>query len=230
MTATVAPSFRILRCERTIEPSLINKLKDVPTPNISDSLGKLSPAGAGLKPMHAGGKMIGRAVTARVPAGDNLLAYKAILDAAPGDVLVIDADGSVDRATIGEIMTTLAASRGLAGIVVYGAVRDVDILGSASFPVFACGYTHRGPYRNGPGELNVTVSIGGMLVSPGDLVVGDANGVICVPFEDVAHVAQVANEIKNREDSMVSDIESGRYDARWLEAALKERGYSGEVR
>ncbi len=223
---STTPGFRILPCDRVLPPGAADALRGVPTPNISDSLGKLAPAGTALKPLHRGGTMAGRAITARVPPGDNLMAYKAILEAGPGDVVVIDAGGLVEQATIGEIMTTWAATRGLAGMVVHGAVRDVDVLAAADFPVYAAGFTHRGPYKDGPGELNVTVSLGGMVVAPGDLVVGDANGVVVVPYDDIGRVVAAAQAIQQREDALVRQIQAGGYDSAWIDETLRNRGYA----
>lgn len=219
------PSYR-LHPPGPALPAVAHALADVPTPNISDSLGKLSPAGAALKPMHRGGRMIGRATTVRVPAGDNLLAYKGILAASPGDVLVIDAGGCIERATIGEMMSTWAAARGLAGIVVHGAVRDIEVLRAADFPVYACGFTHRGPAKNGSGELNAPVSLGGMLVSPGDLMVGDANGVVAVPHADIGHVVEAVARVQAREEQVLQQMRAGSYDGAWIDAALRTAGYA----
>jgi RraA family protein len=223
---TAAPGRRLYPVPCRPAREAIDGLCAIPTPNISDSLGKLSPGAGRLLPYHRGGKLAGPAFTVRVPPGDNLLVYKAIAAAEPGDVLVIDAGGLTEQATIGEIMTTWAAQRGLAGIVVWGAVRDVDILARNDFPVYACGQTHRGPYKDGPGEINIPISIGGMLVAPGDLLVGDASGVVAVPFDDIDFVLREAAAIQRREDRLVADIEAGNYDSAWIDELLRERGYA----
>ncbi|BCQ28148.1 RraA family protein (plasmid) [Caballeronia sp. NK8] len=204
----------------------LKQAEPLPTPNLSDAMGKIMPACVALKPMHRLTRpMIGRALTVRVPPGDNLFAYKAIASATRNDVIVIDAGGVLEQAIIGEIMTTLAASRGVAGIVVHGAIRDIDIVSVSEFPVFACGYTYRGPYRDGPGEINVPVALAGMPVAPGDLVVGDANGVVVVPHADVGQVLETARRIKEREIRIVEQIELGDYDLAWIDQALRERGH-----
>jgi RraA family protein len=198
----------------------------LPTPNLSDAMRKMMPACVALKPMHRlTGPMVGRALTVRVPPGDNLFAYKGIAAAGRNDVVVIDAGGVLEQAIIGEIMTTLAASREIAGIVVHGAVRDIDIISRCEFPVFACGYGYRGPYRDGPGEINVPIALGGMPVAPGDLVVGDANGVVIVPQADVDAVLCSARDIKEREVRLVEQIAAGNYDLKWIDQALRERQY-----
>lgn len=219
------PGFCIHPAPPAPASGILDAIRGIPTPNISDSLGKLLPAGTALKPLHRGGGMIGPAVTVRTPPGDNLMVYKAIASARPGDVLVVDAGGVLEQAIVGEIMTAWACKRGLAGIVIHGAVRDIDCIAESGFPVYACGYTHRGPYRDGPGELNVAVSLGGMVVQPGDLVVGDRNGVVAIPRQQLEYVARTARAIQQREEQVVAQIEAGAYDHTWIDEALIQRGY-----
>jgi RraA family protein len=227
MNSAYKPGYTLNAVGTRLTAETLRRAAAIPTPNLSDSMGKIQPACPMLKPMHAFQEpMIGRAVTVRTPPGDNLLVYKAIIDAEPGDVLVVDAGGVLEQAIVGEIMTTLAESRGLAGMVIYGAIRDIDIVSRASFPVYATGFTYRGPYRDGPGELNVPVALSAMVVNPGDLIVGDANGVIAVPFSNMHEVLAVAEKIKAREVEIVNQISAGRYDTSWIDAALRERGYS----
>ena len=126
--------------------------------------------------------MAGPALTVKTRPGDNLMLHKALDLAEPGDVIVVDAGGDLTNAIIGEIMSGYAASRGLGGIVINGAIRDAGALRRASFPVYAAGVTHRGPYKDGPGEINVPIAIDGMVIEPGDLIVGDEDGVLVRPL------------------------------------------------
>ncbi|AZG09962.1 RraA family protein [Pigmentiphaga sp. H8] len=219
------PGFRIHPSPPSPPAALCERFRGIPTPNISDSLGKTSPAGTALKPLHRGGAMIGPAVTVRLPPGDNLMVYKAIAAARPGDVLAVDAGGMLEQAIVGEIMTSWARQRGLAGIIIHGAVRDIDCIAESEFPVYACGYTHRGPYKDGPGELNIAISLDGMVVEPGDLLVGDRNGVIAIPRRQLEEVADAARAIQQREERLVAQIADGAYDSAWIDEALRERGY-----
>ena len=132
------------------------------TPHLSDSMERLYAGGAQLRPMHDGTKLCGPAFTVRTSPGDNLLVHKAIDTAEPGDVIVVDAGGVNDNAIIGELMSARAEQRGVGGMVIWGAIRDSKELSQGSFPVYASGVTHRGPYKNGPGEINVTHRHGGM--------------------------------------------------------------------
>lgn len=145
---------------------------------ISDNLER-EPGAVGLRPFHqCKAPMVGRALTVRTRAGDNLFIHRALGLIKPGDVVVVDGGGDISRALVGEIMMSIARSRGAAGLVLDGAIRDVDAISSSDFPVFAKTAVHRGPYKNGPGEINVPVCIGGMVVNPGDIIVGDCDGVV----------------------------------------------------
>jgi RraA family protein len=189
-------------------------------------MSRLQGAAAAIRPMHGGGKFAGPALTVRVPPGDNLMVHKAIDLAEPGDVLVIDAGGAVEQAIIGEIMASWAAKRGVAGFVIDGAIRDVGAISAASFPVYARGVTHRGPYKNGPGEINVPVSIGGMVVQPADIIVGDEDGVLAVPQADAEAVLAAARAQRQKEDATLKAIAAGTVDRKWVDETLRARGCS----
>src|SRR5918993_2477213 len=186
--------FRILTRARKVDQRVVEQFHKLPVANVSDSMYRLTAGGARLRPMHAGGVMAGPAFTVRTRPGDNLMVHKALDIAEPGDVIVVDAGGDLTNAIIGEIMSTHAKQRGLAGIVINGAIRDADSLRASDFPVFAAGVTHRGPYKDGPGEINVPVAIDGMVIAPGDLVIGDGDGILCIAFDEVDAVYQLASE------------------------------------
>src|SRR5260370_23739552 len=122
-----------------------------------------------MRPMHGKGAVADPAVTVRTRLVDNLLVHKALDLAEPGDLIVVDAGGDLTSAIIGELMVAHARKRGVAGFVIDGAIRDSAAIDAGVFPVFAAGVTHRGPYKDGPGEINVPVAIGGMVIEPGDL-------------------------------------------------------------
>ena len=161
-----------------------------------------SAGGSRLRPLHAGGILAGPAVTVKTRPGDNLMIHKALDIAEPGDVVVVDAGGDLTNALIGELMLAHAEKRGLAGIVINGAVRDYGAIRVGSYPVFAAGVTHRGPYKDGPGEVNVTIAIDGMVIEPGDLILGDDDGLVCVPFAQADEVYQGrAQEARGRNEA-----------------------------
>jgi RraA family protein len=217
--------FRILPAPARPGRDLVAALAEMVTPHLSDNMSRLQGAAAAIRPMHGGGaKLAGPAFTVRVPAGDNLMVHKAIDIAAPGDVIVVDAAGVLEQAIIGDIMTSLAAKRGVAGFVIDGAIRDAAELAARPYPVYARGVTHRGPYKNGPGEINVPVSIGGMVVRPGDIIVGDADGVVAVPQADAEAVLAAAREQKKKEEASLAAIAAGTIDRKWVDASLREKG------
>jgi regulator of RNase E activity RraA len=144
--------------------------------------------------------------------------------AEPGEVIVVDAGGDLTNAIIGEIMTTLAQKRRVAGFVIDGAIRDSDAIAIENFPVYARGVTHRGPYKDGPGEINVTVVVGGQVVQPGDIIVGDADGVVAVPRDVAAEVAKAARAQMEREAKTLASIADGSIDRSWVDETLRAKG------
>jgi regulator of RNase E activity RraA len=150
--------------------------------------------------------------------------HKALDMASPGDVIVVDGGGDLTNSLMGELMVVHAKVRGLAGIVLYGAVRDVATIRAGSWPVFASGISHRGPYKNGPGEINVPIAIEGMVVEPGDLIVGDEDGLLCVPYAETEAVYEAASKKHAFEEKKMQAILEGRDDRGWINAALSHLG------
>lgn len=219
--------FRILPSPPRAAERILAAFASLPTSNISDNMLRHHGSGARLRPFHRGAKLVGTAFTVKTRPGDNLLTHKAIDMAAPGDVILVDAGGALDHAIIGEIMTSHAKKRGIAGMIIDGAIRDVDAISVNDFPVYACGVTHRGPYKDGPGEINVTISIAGMVVNPGDIIVGDADGVVAIAQEDADRIIALTIAQKSKEEAMLAAIASGStIDRSWVDKMLKDKGCS----
>lgn len=180
--------------------ALIDSLAGIPVACISDVMQRLVSGGAALRPVGAAA-LCGSAITVRVPPGDNLMVHKALELARPGEVIVVDAGGDLTNAIIGERMVAVAIARKLAGLVIHGAVRDSAWLRGCPLPVFAAGITHRGPYKNGPGEINHPISVNGMVVNPGDVIVGDDDGLVCLPLADAPGIARAARKKADHEAS-----------------------------
>lgn len=216
--------FRILPMPARPPKKLIKALAAMVTAHLSDNMNRMVAAGAALRPMHRGGKLCGPAFTVKVAPGDNLMVHKAIDAAAPGDVIVVDAGGELTHAIIGDIMASHAEKRGVAGFVIYGAIRDSAEIGARRFPVYACGVTHRGPYKNGPGEINAPIALDGMVVHPGDIIIGDADGVIAVPLAHAEEVLALAKAQLAKETAMLKTIAAGKADRRWVDELLRQRG------
>lgn len=185
--------FRIGQPRPWVDQAIMERLRDIPTANISDAMFRVTAGGARLRPMGPA-KLIGPALTVKTAPGDNLMVHKAIGIAKPGEVIVIDAGGDLTNSIIGERMTTMAAERGVAGFVINGAIRDAAALREGPIPVFAAGITHRGPYKNGPGEIYYPIAIDGMVIEAGDLIVGDDDGLICVPYRDAQEICAAAEK------------------------------------
>lgn len=220
----MAIGFRILPRARAVSPGIVEQFRALPVANVSDSMGRLSAAGARLRPMHKGGGLAGPALTIKAPPGDNLMLHKAIQLARPGDVVVMDAGGELTNSLMGELMLTQFVGRGVAGIVINGAIRDAAFIRAHDMPVFAAGVTHRGPYKNGPGEINVAVAIDGMVVEPGDLVIGDEDGLLCVPFDQAEAVLGRARAKFDAEQKQMASILAGTHTAPWVDETLRANG------
>lgn len=217
--------FRINHRDRQVPAELVDRFRKLPAANVSDVMARMVAGGARLRPMHGGGVMAGVALTVKTRPGDNLMVHKAIDIAAPGDVIVVDAGGDLTNALIGEIMSSHAAARGVAGFVIDGAIRDAAAIRAGRFPVFAAGVTHRGPYKDGPGEINVPIALDGMLIEPGDLVLGDDDGLVAVSFKHAEAVFAAASAKHAAEEQILADIRAGiRQDRAWVDEALRRLG------
>jgi regulator of RNase E activity RraA len=221
----MATGFGIYRRTRKVAPAAVARFRSLPVANVSDSMARMFAGGPSLRPMHAGGMMAGPAFTVKTRPGDNLMVHKALDIADAGDIIVVDAGGDLTNAIIGEIMTAYAELRGIGGIVINGAIRDSESLRASRFPVYAAGVTHRGPYKDGPGEINMPVAIGGMVVEPGDLVLGDGDGLVAVPFDKVEEIAAAADAKHAAEDKTLADMRAGEApDRAWVDATLRRLG------
>jgi RraA family protein len=219
--------FRILPFQDAPEKALIEALRNTAAAHLSDNMNRVNAIGAEIRPYHKGGSLAGPALTVKVPPGDNLMVHKAIDIARPGDVIVVDAGGVLTHAIIGEIMSSLAESRGVAGMVIDGSIRDAGAIAKSAFPVYARGVTHRGPYKNGPGEINVPVVIGGTVVMPGEIIVGDEDGLVMVSRSEAAALVETAKKYAAKEDAMLKDIRSGKgVNRSWVDESLREKGCS----
>ena len=220
--------FQIRKRERKVDTATIARFRELPVANISDSMSRMIAGGAALRPIHRGGALAGPAFTVKTRPGDNLMVHKALDIAEPGDIIVVDGGGDLTNSLIGEMMVAHAETRRLGGIVIYGAIRDYDTLHVGDFPVFAAGVTHRGPYKDGPGEINVPIAIQGMVIAPGDLIVGDGDGLVCVPFDVTADVLKATEAKHQAEIKQLAAIKAGKSDRAWVDAALTKLGCSTE--
>lgn len=199
------------------DSTIIAKLRNIPVSLLSDNLHR-NCGSIGLNPYHAPAPFAGTAVTVRTRGGDNLAVLRAYDFCRPGDVMVIDAGGDLVNAVFGGIMSFAAQSLGLAGMIVDGAIRDVAEIRARTFPVYARGVSHRGPYKDGPGEINVPVTVGGMVVRPGDIVVGDQDGLCAFSPAIAGEVIEKALAQHAKEEATMQAIREGRWDRSFVDA------------
>jgi RraA family protein len=217
--------FRILP-RRDTDRALVALFEGLPASIVSDNLSRMTGT-FGLAPYHRPGvHLLGTALTVRTRPGDNLMIHKALQLGRAGDVLVIDGGGAIDRALFGDIMKNVARMRGFAGIVIDGAIRDAAAYREDSFPCYARGVCHRGPYKDGPGEINVPVSVGGMVVMPGDIVLGDDDGVVVITPAEAKAVASASRKKAQSEADTLKSIAERAYDDAWIDQILKTKGVS----
>lgn len=191
------------------------------TPHLSDNMSRLVGM-RGLERFNQTGKLVGTAVTVKCRGGDNLIIYKAMTMLQKGHVLVIDAQGDLNNAVIGELIKLESVRRGCVGFIVDGAIRDV-----ASFrdtPCYARAVTHKGPYKTGPGEVNTPVSIGGQVVMPGDIIVGDEDGVVSFAYQFKDELLELASKHAEKEERIMAEIANGSEEQSWYTPLLKQYG------
>lgn len=220
-----APGWRSNESAAQASPEVLTALRSLAVSLLSDNMARACGT-VGLTPFHRPKALAGTAVTVHVRPGDNLMIHRAFDFCRPGDVLVIDGGGDLNQALMGDIMASYAESIGIAGLVIDGAIRDVAALRARDFPVYARGVTHRGPYKNGPGEINVPVTVGGMVVHPGDIIVGDEDGVLAIAQTDVADVIERARLQEQKEARALSSISEGAFDRGWVVGQV-ERAMKG---
>ncbi|HWK70565.1 MAG TPA: RraA family protein [Burkholderiaceae bacterium] len=207
-----------------VNPAALSRSKDIPASILADVAGRRGALDGRIRAVAHGMRLCGPAFTVEVRPGDNLMIHAALVLARPGDVLVIDGKADTTSALMGELMCAHAAAAGIAGIVIDGAVRDVATLRQGSMAVFACASNPNGPTRTQSGRIGHPISAGGVSVAPGDLVVGDDDGVVIVPRDDAPRLIEAAEEKIRAEQRRMQDINEGRLVYGWLEGALKASG------
>ncbi len=194
---------------------------------LADVAGRRGTLHGRVKGLSSTMRVAGPAITVEVRPGDNLAIHGALAIAQPGDVIVVDGKGDLSAALVGEIMSTQAVATGIAGFVIDGAVRDSHELAGGDFPIFAAGLNPAGPTKSVAGRINLPISVAGATVYPGDLIVGDADGVVVIPRADVAQILALAQKKVDAENKRIAAIRAGDVRAGWLEKALRDVGMLG---
>jgi RraA family protein len=218
----------INRSVERVSPELVEAAGKFQAAILADVAGRRGTLNGRVKPLAPTMKVAGPAVTVEVRPGDNLAIHAALAVAKPGDVIVVDGKGDVSCALIGEIMATQAHATGIAGFVIDAAVRDSHELAQGEFPVFSAGLNPCGPTKSVAGRVNFPISVAGASVNPGDLVVGDADGVVVIPKDDVARIVELAQKKLDAETARIAAIRNGDTRAGWLEKELRAAGMLSE--
>jgi RraA family protein len=220
------PGFRIETSVDRPSPETVAGLGAFETPAASDLMNRLYTMAPTIRNLTDDRlKVVGPACTVKVYPGDNLMVHKALDIAQAGDVIVVDTSGSTMTAVLGDLISTKARHRGIAGFVIDGLIRDLEgIRQLGDFPVFARDVTPIGPLHRGPGEINCPVSAGGVVVHPGDVVVGDLNGVVVVPRTIADDLLERLQAGARKESDYVAAVAKGDFTNEWVDRLLLEHG------
>lgn len=218
------PGFRIRRTIDRPNKELIDQFRLFETPDISDLLNRLYAMSPKIHNLINDQAIAGPACTVRVYPGDNLMIHKALDVAKPGDVVVVDASGCSTTAVLGDLVSQKAKHRGIEGFVIDGLIRDLPAMRDVGLPVFATGVTPVGPLHRGPGELNYAVSCGGVVVHPGDIIVGDITGVVVIPRDFADETLARAYKQRDKLRPYVDDVKRGIFKNDWVDAILEDAG------
>jgi RraA family protein len=219
----------VIRDIQRIDPELVARAAQYPSSILADVAGRRGALSSRIAPLAPTMRLAGSALTIEVRPGDNLMIHAAMAMAKPGDVLVIDGKGDESCALMGEIMVSQCMAIGIAGVVMYGAVRDTEAIRELGFPMYAIGANPNGPSKLVPGRINWPVSVGGVTVNPGDLVVADADGVTIVEPAKVPAVLELAKKKLADEAARIEGIRNGsQLRPSWLEGALRKAGVLAE--
>lgn len=192
------------------EKVCFQQLKEYSSCNISDGANKMYTMSSDIKPIGTPYKICGPAVTVELPLGDNLMLHKALSLVRPGDILVVDAHGCMDFSTCGGIMMLRMSKLGVQGIIVDGCVRDLEEFTACGLPVYAKGLSPKGGGKAGPGQINFPICCGRMVVMPGDIILADENGIVCIPQTDVTEVLQGVKAKIDKEKNALDEIAAGK--------------------
>ena len=222
---SITAGNKIIRNFQRPAPALVELFRGIPSSNIGDIMYRLYNMQSDIKAYNPRIPLLGTAFTVKAPEGDNMFFHIAIEMAQPGDIIVVDAGGSSERSLCGEMMFNEAINKGIAGFIVNGCIRDTDCLATLDFPVYAIGVTPQGPCKNGPGEINVPVCCGNQVVCPGDILVGDPDGVVVVHPADAAEVAALARDKFEKEQKKLQSYREGlvsKQNEKWIHAAVEQ--------
>jgi 4-hydroxy-4-methyl-2-oxoglutarate aldolase len=224
---TSSPAIR--RDFERVPQSIIKQAAAFPASVLADVAGRRGTLDGRIQPLSRSTRLAGAACTVEVRPGDNLMIHAALAIAQPGDVIVVDGKGDRSCALMGAIMMTACKALGIAGVILDGSHRDTEEILALGYPVYSTGSNPNGPTKNIPGRINWPICCGGVTVNPGDLVVGDGDGVVVIAREHAESLLPLAAQKVEEERARIADIVSGRkIRPAWLEGSLRTAGLLGD--
>lgn len=221
------PGFRVCTDYPRHDTECMARLAKFDTPTISDTLNRLYALDSGIQCLTDADRLSGSVCTVAVYPGDNLMVHKALDIARSGDVIMINArggSGSSSNAVLGDLVSTKAKHRGIAGFIVDGLIRDLPGILEVGIPVFARGTTAVGPLHRGPGEINFPIACGGVVTNPGDVVVADRAGVVVVPYFFASELVERLEAGADRAAAYLRAVQRGEFSNAWVDALLEQTG------
>jgi len=215
--------FRILEAPPRLDVSLIDAFRGLASSNVADAMGRFGFMDPGIQ-SRTGLPLCGLAVTVNARPADNLMVHKALQVAQAGDIVVVCTGGNLSNAVFGELMCRTAVAANIGGLVVDGAIRDVDGITTLGLPAYSRSISPGACDKDGPGEINVPISCGSTVVSPGDLIVGDRDGVAVVPRAHASEVLALVRELVKKETARVAEIDAGTIFKPDIDDALRKKG------
>jgi len=219
------PGFRVKVEFHRLDADVMDQFTEFATPDISDMLNRLYAVDPGIARLTSNHhRLCGPACTVKVFPGDNLMVHKSLDVAKPGDIVVIDAHASSMNAVLGDLVSTKAKHRGIAGFIVDGFVRDLPDVLELDFPIFARGTTSIGPLHRGPGEINYPICCGGIVVNPGDVIVADGAGIVVIPQEIACDLIKRLRSYKSSQAAYLASVKRGEFSNDWVDRVLTNAG------
>lgn len=216
--------FRVFKKVNRATREVVEQFRSIPIANIGDITHRITCMNSRLRPLNDV-PLIGTAITVRARMGDNMMMHHALDLAQPGDVIVVDAQGDLVNAIAGENMANWSLIRGHAGWIIDGAIRDVDALKKMDMSFYAAGIQPNGPYKQGPGEVNVPIVCGGVTVHPGDIILGDADGIIVIRPDEAVEILEKARKKQHQEAKTAAAIQDGSWDrSPYSEETMSKQG------
>lgn len=222
--------MNIITSRPEADHELMNKLARCAVATVHEALGQIGALDRSIQAIAPGMRLCGRALTVRCHLADNLMLIKAISMAGPDDVLVVDPGDHGEAGPFGEVLAVDCVVHGVAGLVTSGSVRDSAAIARRGFPVFASGTNVRGTGKANLGEINHPVCVGGIIVSPGDYVLADADGVVVVPHDRIAEAVEKSDAREAKERTVMERLEAGEhlFDIYGYQATLDQLGCTEE--